>query len=183
MQNYVKEYHTTGLVWNPRVRRSHRYPIFLFLLVTSLQGLTVEQFKASSTGISSAAGPPPPPPPPPPPSVSNANPVPPAVGAAAVFAELNRGEEVTKGLRKVDKSEMTHKNPALRASSVVPARPSSPSPGSPSPGELCHVTELNLTLTFFFCFQLVKNQPSPQNRKPLQARNLPSSYWTVISGL
>ncbi|KAJ6546527.1 adenylate cyclase associated N terminal-domain-containing protein [Mycena vulgaris] len=42
-------------------------------------------------------------------------------GAAAVFAELNRGEEVTKGLRKVDKSEMTHKNPALRASSVVPS--------------------------------------------------------------
>lgn len=38
-----------------------------------------------------------------------------------MFAELNRGEEVTKGLRKVDKSEMTHKNPALRAGSVVPA--------------------------------------------------------------
>lgn len=28
---------------------------------------------------------------------------------------------MTKGLRKVDKSEMTHKNPNLRASSVVPA--------------------------------------------------------------
>lgn len=33
----------------------------------------------------------------------------------AVFSQLNRGEEVTKGLRKVDKSEMTHKNPSLRA--------------------------------------------------------------------
>ena len=41
-----------------------------------------------------------------------------------MFAELNRGEDVTKGLRKVDKSEMTHKNPALRASSVVPTSPS-----------------------------------------------------------
>jgi adenylyl cyclase-associated protein len=40
---------------------------------------------------------------------------------SAVFAELNRGEEVTKHLRKVDKSEMTHKNPALRASSTVPS--------------------------------------------------------------
>ena len=50
----------------------------------------------------------------------------PAGGAAAVFAELNRGEDVTKGLRKVDKSEMTHKNPALRAGSVVPASTSSP---------------------------------------------------------
>ena len=69
----------------------------------------------------SAAGgaPPPPPPPPPPPGA-----LPPASatggGVAAVFAELNRGEDVTKNLRKVDKSEMTHKNPALRASSTVP---------------------------------------------------------------
>jgi adenylyl cyclase-associated protein len=28
---------------------------------------------------------------------------------------------VTKGLRKVDKSEMTHKNPELRAGSIVPS--------------------------------------------------------------
>ncbi|KAJ7905338.1 adenylate cyclase associated C terminal-domain-containing protein [Mycena olivaceomarginata] len=52
-------------------------------------------------------------------------------GAAAVFAELNRGEEVTKGLRKVPKSEMTHKNPALRASSVVPSSPGSAPPQKP----------------------------------------------------
>ena len=38
-----------------------------------------------------------------------------------MFAELNRGADVTKGLRKVEKSEMTHKNPALRASSTVPS--------------------------------------------------------------
>ena len=38
-----------------------------------------------------------------------------------MFADLNRGEEVTKGLRKVDRSEMTHKNPSLRAGSTVPA--------------------------------------------------------------
>jgi len=44
-----------------------------------------------------------------------------ADGVAAVFADLNRGADVTKGLRKVDKSEMTHKNPALRAGNVVPA--------------------------------------------------------------
>lgn len=41
--------------------------------------------------------------------------------AAAVFSELNRGGQVTRGLRKVDKSEMTHKNPALRSGGVVPA--------------------------------------------------------------
>lgn len=48
------------------------------------------------------------------------------MGVAAVFAELNRGNEVTKGLRKVDKSEMTHKNPALRSGSVVPGSSGSP---------------------------------------------------------
>ena len=44
-----------------------------------------------------------------------------AGGVSAVFADLNRGEEVTKHLRKVDKSEMTHKNPALRAGNTVPS--------------------------------------------------------------
>lgn len=38
----------------------------------------------------------------------------------SVFAELNRGALVTSGLKKVDKTQMTHKNPALRASSIVP---------------------------------------------------------------
>ncbi len=70
-----------------------------------------------------AAGPPPPPPPPPPPvqAASPGSAAPSAAGVAAVFADLNRGEEVTKGLRKVDKSEMTHKNPSLRAGNTVPA--------------------------------------------------------------
>lgn len=40
----------------------------------------------------------------------------------AIFDQLNKGESVTAGLRKVDKSQMTHKNPSLRASSVVPDR-------------------------------------------------------------
>jgi adenylyl cyclase-associated protein len=51
---------------------------------------------------------------------------------SAVFAQLNQGDAVTSGLRKVDKSEMTHKNPSLRASSTVPgsagARSKSPAP-------------------------------------------------------
>lgn len=66
------------------------------------------------------------PPPPPPPVITPASSNTPAGGAAAVFAELNKGEAVTKGLRKVDKSEMTHKNPSLRAGSAVPDRPTSP---------------------------------------------------------
>ncbi len=42
----------------------------------------------------------------------------------AVFDQLSRGEAVTSGLRKVDKSEMTHKNPSLRASSTIASAPS-----------------------------------------------------------
>jgi adenylyl cyclase-associated protein len=68
----------------------------------------------------------PPPPPPPPPALAATSGKAPAGGAAAVFAELNKGEAVTQGLRKVDKSQMTHKNPALRAGNVVPDRPTSP---------------------------------------------------------
>jgi adenylyl cyclase-associated protein len=106
MRVYVKEYHTTGLVWNAK-------------------GVPVSQYKAGP-----AAGAPPPPPPPPQPTASpSTSAKAPGGGAAAVFAELNQGEAVTKGLRKVDKSEMTHKNPSLRAGSAVPERSTSPIPG------------------------------------------------------
>jgi adenylyl cyclase-associated protein len=40
----------------------------------------------------------------------------------AVFGDLNKGSDVTKGLKKVDPSQMTHKNPSLRASAPVPTR-------------------------------------------------------------
>ena len=40
----------------------------------------------------------------------------------AVFDSLNRGADVTKGLKKVDASQMTHKNPSLRTQAPVPTR-------------------------------------------------------------
>lgn len=49
---------------------------------------------------------------------------------SAVFGDLNKGSDVTKGLRKVDKSEMTHKNPELRSSATVPS--SGPGDGKPA---------------------------------------------------
>ncbi|KAF8267843.1 adenylate cyclase associated N terminal-domain-containing protein [Lactarius quietus] len=105
LKNYVMEYHTTGLVWN-------------------VKGISISEYKASASAAATGGAPPPPPPPPPVPPPPPPAALPPTSatggGAAAVFAELNRGEEVTKNLRKVDKSEMTHKNPALRASSTVP---------------------------------------------------------------
>lgn len=119
MKQYVMEHHTTGLVWNAK-------------------GISISEYKAAAPPSAAAGGVPPPPPPPPPPgpppppALSTAPTAAPGGGVAAVFAELNRGSEVTKSLRKVDKSEMTHKNPALRASSTVPSTVgSSGSPGSP----------------------------------------------------
>jgi adenylyl cyclase-associated protein len=86
------------------------------------QGITVEAYR----GASGAAPPPAPPSPPPPAAAAAATSASSTGGAAAVFAELNRGDEVTKGLRKVDKSEMTHKNPSLRATGPVASSPGSP---------------------------------------------------------
>jgi adenylyl cyclase-associated protein len=40
---------------------------------------------------------------------------------AALFAELNKGEDVTRGLKKVTADMQTHKNPNLRSTGPVPA--------------------------------------------------------------
>lgn len=62
-------------------------------------------------------------PPPPPAPVSLITPVSntskPDMGE--LFSNLNKGEQITSGLKKVEKSQMTHKNPDLRASGVVKA--------------------------------------------------------------
>lgn len=136
---YVKQYHQKGLSWNANGQPFDK-------VAASAGGAS------SSTGGATAAAPPPPPPapgpggPPPPPP-----PMPPASvfkseddsskgssssgGMSAVFSEINKGESVTSGLRKVDKSEMTHKNPELRrkepesggaATSAKPAPPKKP---------------------------------------------------------
>jgi adenylyl cyclase-associated protein len=119
---YIKQHFPAGLTWNNK------------------DGIdAMEALKQIQTGI---APPPPnsasaPPPPPPLPNFDNnggppAPPLPPASNGtskggdmAAVFNQLNQGSSVTAGLRKVDKSEMMHKNPTLRAGSTVPERSNS----------------------------------------------------------
>ena len=54
-----------------------------------------------------------------------------AGGQSALLAALNRGGDITSGLKKVDKSQMTHKNPELRQSSAVPASASGTDKKSP----------------------------------------------------
>jgi len=99
----VKQYHTTGLVWNPK-------------------GGDVKAVTVSATNGGPAAPPPPPPPPPPElfddvSSGSGDN-----KGRNDLMAELNKGENVTKGLKKVSPDMQTHKNPGLRDTKPIPAK-------------------------------------------------------------
>lgn len=120
---YLNKHYPKGLTWNDE------------------SGVDVfEALKQIKSGPAPSAGPVPPPPPPPPPvptlnvpGGAGGPPPPPPPPAApgpdmsAVFDQLNQGEEITSGLRKVDKSEMTHKNPNLRAGSSA-VRGKSPAP-------------------------------------------------------
>ncbi|XP_055680988.1 adenylyl cyclase-associated protein 1 isoform X2 [Lutzomyia longipalpis] len=109
LQQYIKQHHTTGLVWSGK------------------------------GAVPSGGCPPPPPPgiPPPPPviplgdlSLNNSG-----DDRSALFAEINRGEDITKNLKKVSADMQTHKNPALRSGPAPFKAPiSAPkSAGAPKP--------------------------------------------------
>ena len=137
LKQYVKEHHTTGPAWNPK-------------------GGDVASRKPSAAGSAPkpAGGPPPPPPPPPPGALTRSPrrrppaPAPsprvsqrerrrsrsrPAGGMNAVFKELNKGEAITSGLRKVT-DDMKTKNRADRVGLVADARqgPSGSSTAAPA---------------------------------------------------
>ncbi|KAI4603278.1 hypothetical protein KJ359_006071 [Pestalotiopsis sp. 9143b] len=127
LSEFVKTNYPNGVAWNPQGKPAAE---------------AAREIPASGAAPAAAGGPPPPPagglpPPPPPPGPppvlqikEEGAPSSNASGLGAVFSELNKGSDVTKGLRKVDKSEMTHKNPSLRASSQVTndSRAKSPAP-------------------------------------------------------
>jgi len=99
LQAYVKKFYTTGLTWNPK-------------------GVDA---KPSAGG---AAPPPPPgpaPPPPPPAGALDLTPDPSKAARGDLLAALNKGSDITKGLKKVTDDQKTHKNPTLRAGAVVKA--------------------------------------------------------------
>lgn len=126
---YVKEYHTTGLSWSNKPDAME--------FKDALKGTTTTAKSAPSAPAPpvTSGGPPPPPPPPAPPAavfeVKNDEAAPAGDGIGAVFAELNQGENITKGLKKVDKSQQTHKNPELRAQSTVPSDATGAKSGPP----------------------------------------------------
>lgn len=87
LQQYIKQHHTTGLVW------------------------------AGKTAPPPPAGGPPPPPPPVLPPIGdlsmcggNGD-----EGRNALFAQINQGEDITKGLKRVTPDMQTHKNTTLRS--------------------------------------------------------------------
>lgn len=108
LQAYIKQIHTTGLVWNPRG----------------------EDFKLGQSAPTSAPPPPPPmggmPPPPPPPSMGGPVVDGDANARAALLRQLNQGTDITKNLKKVDKSDRNLTKPMSERSS----RSKSPDPRS-----------------------------------------------------
>jgi len=108
---YIKDNHRTGPSWN-----------------ASGSPATEASLSASSASLPAGVPPPPPagvPPPPPPPAVAPK----PAKAAepdamSKLLQQINQGTDVTKGLRKVSKDQMTHKNPELRKHhTAVPFKP------------------------------------------------------------
>ncbi|XP_061616399.1 adenylyl cyclase-associated protein 2 [Phyllopteryx taeniolatus] len=93
MQSFIKHHHSTGLLWS---KTGPLAPASLF-----------------EAPIAHCPPPPPPPPPPAPPAED-----PQALGSAphsALFAQLNQGLDITKGLKHVSDHQRTHKNPQLRS--------------------------------------------------------------------
>lgn len=133
LKAYVKEYLTTGLKW-----KEDGIDFTEALSQFSSDTEAEDKTGAPTPGLAPAAGGPPPPPPPPPAAVFEINadvtPTKDEGGSmGAVFQQLNQGADITKGLKKVDRSQMTHKNPELRASSTVAAKAAPPpKPKKPS---------------------------------------------------
>uniref|UniRef100_A0A3P8SX79 Adenylyl cyclase-associated protein n=1 Tax=Amphiprion percula TaxID=161767 RepID=A0A3P8SX79_AMPPE len=105
MQSFIRQHHTTGLVWS---KSGPIAPASLF----------------DSPPAPSAPCPPPPPPPPgPPPVFTDDDSEPQADSAAAqhsaLFAQLNQGMDITKGLKHVSDDQKTHKNPNIRSQTAV----------------------------------------------------------------
>lgn len=126
--SYIKQHHPKGIQWNPE---GASVPEAL----QQIAGASSSSSSGPAAPTTSSGGAPPPPPPPPPGSLGGPPPPPPppppggapsstkaAPDMDAVFEQLNKGEAITSGLKKVDQSQMTHKNPSLRESAVVPER-------------------------------------------------------------
>jgi adenylyl cyclase-associated protein len=169
LAEYVKQSFPHAILWNPKgvsVLEASK------LVLDAAEGSVSMPQPAPAP----AAGGPPPPPPPPGPAPrfeideKPAALAPAASGLGAVFSELNKGEAVTKGLRKVNPEEMTHKNPSLRAGATVPTRSDSQSSlssinrgKSSAPGK--------------------KPKPESMRTKKPPRKELDGNKWLIVSDL
>lgn len=121
LQAYVKQYHTTGVVWNS-TKKSAAF------------SASLNNGKPQATTNGTAPAPPKcaGPPPPPLPNFSELladdskkNKQPDVNPNEALFAAINKGTGITSGLKKVSDEQKTHKNAALRKTAFVPASASS----------------------------------------------------------
>ncbi|NXO94684.1 CAP2 protein, partial [Certhia brachydactyla] len=115
LQAYIKEHHTTGLTW-------------------SKTGPVASPMSMRSALTSGSCLSPPPPPGPPPILDTETAKDEGTASRSALFAQLNQGEAITKGLRHVSDDQKTHKNPSLRAQGPPvrsPTKSHTPSPTSP----------------------------------------------------
>uniref|UniRef100_A0A3B5AEP9 Cyclase associated actin cytoskeleton regulatory protein 2 n=1 Tax=Stegastes partitus TaxID=144197 RepID=A0A3B5AEP9_9TELE len=119
MQSFIKQHHTTGLVW-------------------SKSGPIAPSSLLDSPPAPSAPCPPPPPPPPGPPPVFTDDDSKPQTDSAAaqhsaLFAQLNQGMDITKGLKHVSDDQKTHKNPNMRPQTATPKSKKPGAVNSPRP--------------------------------------------------
>lgn len=121
---------------------------------------TNDQGQPASASALSSSSPSAPPPAPPAPASSEAPTKSAGGGQAALLASLNRGGDITSGLKKVDKSQMTHKNPELRQSSTVSEKKAPPEIKA-KPGALAR-------------------QPSQVAKKPAKTELEGGNKWSVV---
>uniref|UniRef100_A0A915CNS7 Adenylyl cyclase-associated protein n=1 Tax=Ditylenchus dipsaci TaxID=166011 RepID=A0A915CNS7_9BILA len=125
LQKYIRQVHTTGLVWNSSPGAAPQES------TAAASTATTAKLTASGT----AAGGPPAPPPPLlqilgifADTKTSDNKGGSGTDRQALFAELNKGDAITAGLKKVTADMQTHKNPGLRGS-VAPALTAKPQTG------------------------------------------------------
>jgi len=116
LAGFVKQHHTTGLVWNAK----------------GVEAKSVANHGVPPAPAGPAAGGPPPPPPIPKDLFDDIKVAKPEnkddTTRSSLLDALNKGDGVTSGLKKVTADMQTHKNPDLRGSSIVPAKSKSASP-------------------------------------------------------
>uniref|UniRef100_A0A8L2R883 Cyclase associated actin cytoskeleton regulatory protein 2 n=1 Tax=Rattus norvegicus TaxID=10116 RepID=A0A8L2R883_RAT len=143
---YVKEMNDAATFYTNRVLRDYKHRcVFplptlnawlkapIFCLPQGPVASTASAFSILSSGPGLPPPPPPPPPPgPPPPFENEGGKEEPSPSRSALFAQLNQGEAITKGLRHVTDDKKIYKNPSLRAQGQIrsPTKTRTPSPTS-----------------------------------------------------